>query len=364
MGLLAGIAGTAVSGVLGGLIGRNAANQEFKHQKALMALQQKYARENAETANQYARQNAMDAAILEKAGKQQAGINTAFGQNGSVASVGQGAMAGSPTAPGPIGIGSSTAALTGAISNSIPIISQALLQNEQAKKVASERQQVDIDNITRASENVARVQKYGSETAKNNAETTLTELQTQFKRDTYDSDVNIANANATIQQANADTQYNIRVAQIDDLIASAYKDIASGKLSYQEIQNKKEEIKNLRKERDKMQSEIDYNKARTENTQEQTEGYKLNNEYLNKTMQDRINQQSYETLIKKVESLPKSYRDVVMRSYQWQVMVYKLEHNQQLSEQEIKNLDELLRLDYYDPNKNAALWINFVSKMK
>ena len=364
MGILAGIAGTVASGVIGNLLGKSSANQEFKHQKALMALQQNYARENAETANQYARQNAMDAAMLEKVGKQQAGINTAFGQTGSVTSVGQGAMAGAPSAPGPIGIGSSTAALTGVISNSIPIISQALLQNEQAKKAASERKQVDIDNISRAAENVARIGKIGSEASKASAEAALTNLQTKFKQDTYEDDKSFAHSSAVIQEANADTQYYMRVAEINDKIASAYKDIASGKLSYQEIENKKEEIKNLRKEREKMTSDIKYNNARTENTEEQTKGYKLNNEYLSKTMQDRINQQSYETLIKKVESLPKSYRDVVMRSYQWQVMIFKLEHNQQLSEQEIKNLDELLKLDYYDPNKNAALWSNFVSKMK
>ena len=39
-------------------------------------------------------------------------------------------------------------------------------------------------------------------------------------------------------------------------------------------------------------------------------------------------------------------------------------YNQSLTEQETKNLDELLRLDSYDPNKNASNWINFINKMK
>ena len=300
-------AGPAVATGLSALIGGFAARQEVAHQKELMSLQQQYARENVAIANQYARQNAIDAAFLEKLGKQKAGINTAFGQNGNVTSVSQPAPAGTPSVPQPLGIGSNLAALQGSISDSITSVSKALLQNEQAKKAASERKQVDIDNITRAAENTARINKLGSSAAKDFADAALTNLQKKFKEDTYESDKSIKQSEATIADANAQTQYDMNVSSIDEKIAAAYRDIASGALSYQEIENKKEEIKNLRKEREKMTSDIKYNNARTENTEEQTKGYKLNNEYLSKTMQDRINQQSYETLIKKVESLPAYY---------------------------------------------------------
>lgn len=265
MGILsslgAAIGGTAISAGISSILGTSAGDKEYEHQKGLMALQQKYARENAATANTYARQNALDAASLEKLGKQQAGINTAFAQNGNVTSVGSGPLAGTPSAPGPIGYGSTMASLQGSFAQNISSISQALLQQEQAKKAASERTGIDIDNITRAAENAARITKYGSETAKNNAEASLTELQTRFKQDTYDSEVSIRNSEQTIADANAKTQYEMNLSSIDAKLAAASRDIASGALSYQEIENKKEEIKNLRKERDEISSRIDVNKS-------------------------------------------------------------------------------------------------------
>lgn len=224
-----------------------------------MALQQNYARENAATANSYARQNALDAASLEKLGKEQAGINTAFGQNGNVTSVGSSPIAGTPSAPGPIGYGSTMASLQGSFAQNISSISQALLQKEQAKKTASERTGIDIDNITRATENAARISKYGSETAKNNADASLTELQTQFKRDTYDSDIAIRKSEQVIADANAQTQAAMNKSSIDEKLASAYQAIESGNLSKQEVFNKKEEIKNLKKAREKMDSDIKVN---------------------------------------------------------------------------------------------------------
>lgn len=261
MGILEGIAGSAISGAVGSLIGGISANSETERQRSLMALQQKYARENAATANHYARQNAMDAPMLERLGKEKAGINTAFGQNGSVISVGQGALAGAPTPPAPLGLGSSIASLQGNLANSITSVSKALLQQEEAKKAASERQQVDIDNITRAAENVARIGKIGSEASKASAEAALTNLQTKFKQDTYDDDKSFAHSSAVIQQANADTQKDMNLATIGEKIAAAYRDIASGALSYQEIENKKEEIKNLQQEREEISSRIDVNKS-------------------------------------------------------------------------------------------------------
>ena len=256
MGVLTAIAGSAVSAGLSSLLGNHAATQEFRHQKKLMAIQQGYARENAATANQYARENAMDAPLLQKLGKQQAGYNTAFGQNGNVSSVSSPAPAPTPSAPGPLGIGSSVAALSNSISKGITSVTEALLQQEQAKKAASERKQIDIDNITRAAENIARINKFGSSAAKDFADAALTNLQKKFKEDTYESDKSIKASEATIADANAQTQHDMNIATIDEKIASASKDIASGQLSYQEIENKKEEIKNLKKERDVMDSTI------------------------------------------------------------------------------------------------------------
>lgn len=254
-------AGPVLSTGISSLLGQSAASQETERQKELMALQQQYARENASTANQYARQNAMDAAYLEKLGKQKAGINTAFGQSGSVASVSSPAPASTPSVPSPLGLGSSIAALQGSISNSITSVSQALLQHEEAKKAASERKQVDIDNITRAAENTARINKLGSSAAKDFADAALTDLTKKFKQDTYDDDKSFAHSSAVIQQANADTQYQMNIARLYSELASAYERIQSGDLSKKQIETEEQKIKNLKQEINESESRVELNKS-------------------------------------------------------------------------------------------------------
>lgn len=261
MGFLTSLIGPVVGAVIGGAFGKNSAKTDYKYQLKLMNKQQKYARENAATSNEYARQNALDAPLLQKLGKQQAGINTAFGENGSVSSVGSGAMASAPNIPSPMGIGNSVASLSNAIGNNFSAVSQAVLQQEQAKKAASERQQVDIDNLSRAAENLARIDKYGSESAKANAEASFIDLQNRFKQATWDSDVSLSNSNATIQEANADTQYDMNMARLYSELASSYERIQSGDLSKQQIETEKQKIKNLKQEIIESKSRVDLNKS-------------------------------------------------------------------------------------------------------
>lgn len=363
---------SAGAGVLGSLVG---GAMDYNYQKKLMARQNQYNKENATTAYNRQRELTQDQAYLSQLGKMKAGINTAFGTDGNVTSSANVDQASPVSIPSPLGMGQ-------LLSTSLRSFMQDSLVNAQRKNVDADTNAKNIDNATRAMENALKIKKLNQD---------IGVSMLNYARDAF---------KFAVDQKYYDTQQS---AQTDEMVASSKRAEALQKIEeinaeFARAKTQKEydiltqQFKNLQKAYDLTDAQIvtekgkprvqlsEINKnnasanqsntaaalnvANTENVEEQTKGVKLNNEYLSKTLTDRVNQQGYETLIKKVESLPKNYRDVVMRSYQWQVMCYKLEHNQQLSEQEIKNLDELLKLDYYDPHKNVDHWLNFTNRFK
>ena len=77
-----GAASSVGTGVIGAITG--SPHRQYKYQKRLMDRQNAYNVENATIAYNRSRQLTQDSALLDKLGKSQAGINTAFGQDGNV----------------------------------------------------------------------------------------------------------------------------------------------------------------------------------------------------------------------------------------------------------------------------------------
>lgn len=352
------LANGALSSLIGGKISSGIS-------KDMMDYQDRLNDQNALVAYNRQRQLMGDAALLQKQGMLKAGYNTAFGSNGSVMN------AGTPSLSN-VGLGS-------AESNKMPNSFQALLDaknvesnakvaDSNSKLLDSKKVGQDIDNDYKVANAVADLSNKAADTRDKNAKARSNELANVLLSKYGDRLKAAETGKAESDEAAAAD--NAALASINRQIAQSTRPDKEA-LAHELVENEKKKGKLLNAqvvtENGKVlvqRSEIAKNYADAENKREQTEGFKLNNEYLSKTLVDRVNQQGYDTVLKKIATLPRSYRDVVMRSHQWQVMVYKLEHNQQLSEQELKNLDELLRLDTYDPNKNAANWINFVTHMK
>lgn len=352
------LANGALSSLIGGKISSGIS-------KDMMRYQDKLNDQNALDA--YNRQRALmgDAALLQKQGMLKAGYNTAFGSNGSVMNAGSAQM--------------SNVGQSGAGSNNMPNSFQTLLDaknvesnakvaDSNSKLLDSKKVGQDIDNDYKVANAVADLSNKAADTRDKNAKARSNELANVLLSKYGDRLKAAETGKAESDEAAAAD--NAALASINRQIAQSTRPDREA-LAHELVENEKKKGRLLNAqvvtENGKVlvqRSEIAKNYADAENTREQTAGFKLNNEYLSKTLVDRVNQQGYDTILKKIATLPHSYRDVVMRSHQWQVMVYKLEHNQQLSEQELKNLDELLRLDTYDPNKNAANWINFVTHMK
>lgn len=369
-------AGVGLLSSLGGVVGSFAGGaMDYKYQKKLMARQNRYNQENAAIAYGRQRELTEDQAYLSQLGKLKAGVNTAFGTDGNVTSSANVDQASPVSVPSPLGMGQQ-------LSTSLRSFMQDSLVNAQRKNVESDTTAKNIDNATRAMENALKIKKlnqdigigmlnYAKDAFKFAVDKQYYDRQQAAQTDEMEQNAKRAEAlqqieaiNAKFAEAKTESDVNILKQQFENL--KKVYDLTDAQIVTEKGKPRVQfsEINKNNASANQSNTAAALNVANTENVEEQTKGVKLNNEYLSKTLTDRVNQQGYETLIKKVESLPKNYRDVVMRSYQWQVMCYKLEHNQQLSEQEIKNLDELLKLDYYDPHKNVDHWLNFTRRFK
>lgn len=356
---------SAGSGVLGSLVGGAI---DYNYQKKLMARQNQYNKENATTAYNRQRELTQDQAYLSQLGKMKAGINTAFGTDGNVTSSANVDQASPVSVPSPLGLGQQ-------LSTSLRSFMQDSLVNAQRKNVDADTNAKNIDNATRAIKNALEIGKqkqdigvsmlnYAKDAFKFAVDQQYYQRQQAAQTEQQEADAKRAESLKAIEEVNAMFQYSHNEAELQ----KAYQEFENLKKVYDltdaQIVTEKGKPRVQLSEINKNNASADESRSASELNKVQTAGFKLNNQYLSQTLADRVEQQGYDTLIKKVESLPHSYRDIVMRSHQWQVMCYKLEHNQSLTEQETKNLDELLKLDSYDPNKNASNWINFMNKMK
>lgn len=365
---LAPAVGAAGGSLLGGLM--DTSNQEY-----LMQKQDKINKENATIAYNRQRELTLDQALLHKRGMEQAGYNTAFGANGNVTSSANVDQASPVSVPSPQGYGQQ-------LSSAFGSFLQNSLVNAQRRNVDADTNAKNIDNATRAIKNALDIGKqkqdigvsmlnYAKDAFKFAVDQQYYQRQQAAQTEQQEADAKRAESLKAIEEVNAMFQYSKNEADLQ----KAYQEFENLKKVYDltdaQIVTEKgkprvqlSEVHKNEASANASNTQASLNLANKGYVDEQTKGVKLNNEYLGKTLTDRVNQQGYETLIKKVESLPHSYRDIIMRSHQWQVMCYKLEHNQQLSDQEIKNLDELLKLDNYDPHKNIDHWLQFTNRFK
>lgn len=340
-----------------------------------MARQDQYNKENAATA--YARQRELtaDQAYLAQLGKLKAGVNTAFGTDGNVTTSSNVDQASPVSIPSPLGVGQQ-------LSSSLRSFMQDSLVNAQRRNVDADTNAKNIDNATRAIKNALDIGKqkqdigvsmlnYAKDAFKFAVDQQYYQRQQAAQTEQQEADAKRAESLKAIEEVNAMFQYSHNDAELQ----KAYQEFENLKKVYDltdaQIVTEKgkprvqlSEVHKNEASANASNTQASLNLANKGYVDEQTKGVKLNNEYLGKTFFDRVNQQGYETLIKKVESLPHDFRDIIMRSHQWQVMCYKLEHNQMLSKQEFKNLDKLLNLDFYDPHKNVDHWLQFVTLFK
>ena len=314
MGFLDGFSsavGAAGGSLIGGLM--DTSNREY-----LMQKQDKINKENATIAYNRQRELIQDQALLHKRGMEQAGYNTAFGSNGNITSSANVNQASSVSVPSPQGYGQQ-------LSTAFGSFLQNSLVNAQRRNVDADTNAKNIDNATRAIKNALEIGKqkqdigvsmlnYAKDAFKFAVDQQYYQRQQAAQTEQQEADAKRVESLKAIEEVNAMFQYSRNEAELQ----KAYQEFENLKKVYDltdaQIVTEKGKPRVQLSEINKNNASADESRSASELNKVQTEGFKLNNQYLSQTLADRVEQQGYDTLIKKVESLPHSYRDIVMRS--------------------------------------------------
>lgn len=252
-----GLVGAGVS-LLGGVLGSSSSSpsKQYKYQKKLMNLQNAYNQQNATIAYDRSRQLTQDSALLEKIGKQQAGINTAFGQNGSVSSTSSAPQADSVSIPSGPDVSTSANALSQGLQNAVSNLLATASTNANVRKLNAEAEGTEIDNISRNYLNMKKAGLLSAQAAKTFKEAAYQSIVNKYADSRLSADANKANSDALIASADAavegafnEVRYNQEVARLDNLKKE-------GKLTQAQYNT---EVKKL----DVMRSEIQLNSAKS-----------------------------------------------------------------------------------------------------
>lgn len=204
----------AGSSALGGVVGllSNSAHLQYKYQKRLMSQQNAMNQENATIAYNRSRQLTQDAPLLEKQGKQMAGINTAFGQNGNVANAASAPQSDGVSVPPPPDVMASQNAFMNGINNAVNQLISVATTRANVRKLNAEAEGVEIDNLSR---NYLNMKKAGLLTA---------EIDKMTKETLHQS---IVNSHAASREAAADEADNARanMLSLDASVHGAMNDI-------------------------------------------------------------------------------------------------------------------------------------------
>lgn len=317
-----GAGANVASSLVGSLTG--SAHRQYKYQKKLMALQNQYNVENATTAYNRSRQLTQDSALLEKAGKQQAGINTAFAQNGNVANAASAPQADGVSVPTPPDVSASTNALSTGINNAVQNLIGVATAKANIRKLTSEAEGNEIDNITRQYLNMKKAGLMTSETRKNFEDAANRAIENKFAESRFAAEADSANSKAIIDQADSSVRAAMNKADYDLKVQEIFNKVQTGILTQRQALT---ELKQL----DVMDSEIKKNLASADLDSANTEGVRIDNEIKRDTKEDAKDMFRSNAVKAWYDSLPNDMQQVIYSSKPVQSAVRKLQRGNDLS---------------------------------
>lgn len=268
-----GLVGAGVS-LLGGLFGSSSSSpsKQYKYQKKLMNLQNAYNQQNATIAYDRSRQLTQDSALLEKIGKQQAGINTAFGQNGSVSSTSSAPQADAVSIPSGPDVSTSVNALSQGVQNAVSNLLATATTNANVRKLNAEAEGTEIDNMSRNYLNMKKAGLLSAQAAKTFKDAAYQSIVNTYADSRLSAEAGKANSDALIASADSAVRGEMNKAHYDNLIADTYARLEQGQLTEKqaltEIKKwslmRSEEQLNMAKSKDTL-SHVDVNRAQARN---------------------------------------------------------------------------------------------------
>lgn len=291
-----GLVGAGVS-LLGGLFGSSSSSpsKQYKYQKKLMNLQNAYNQQNATIAYDRSRQLTQDSALLEKIGKQQAGINTAFGQNGSVSSTSSAPQADAVSIPSGPDVSTSANALSQGMQNAVSNLLATVTTNANVRKLNAEAEGTEIDNISRNYLNMKKAGLLSAQAAKTFQDVAYQSIVNKYADSRLSAEANKANSDALIASADSAVRGQMNKAHFDNLIADTYARFEQGQLTEKqaltEIKKwslmRSEEQLNMAKSKDTL-SHVAVNRAQARNLDSLTSLNELEHYIKNSSKEDII----------------------------------------------------------------------------
>ena len=268
-----GLVGAGVS-LLGGVFGSSSSSpsKQYKYQKKLMNLQNAYNQQNATIAYDRSRQLTQDSALLEKIGKQQAGINTAFGLNGSVSSTSSAPQADAVSIPSGPDVSTSANALSQGVQNAVSNLLATATTNANVRKLNAEAEGTEIDNMSRNYLNMKKAGLLSAQAAKTFKDAAYQSIVNKYADSRLSAEADKSNSDALIASADSAVRGQMNKAHYDNLIADTYARFEQGQLTEKqaltEIKKwslmRSEEQLNLAKSKDTL-SHVGVNKANARN---------------------------------------------------------------------------------------------------
>lgn len=314
-----GAGANVASSLVGSLTG--SAHRQYKYQKRLMDRQNQYNVQNATTAYNRSRQLTQDTAMLEKLGKQQAGINTAFGQDGNVSTAASAPQANGVSVPTPPDVSASANALSTGINNAVQNLIGVATAKANIRKLSSEAEGNEIDNLTRNIRNLKEVGLKDSQIRKNFADLAYQNIVNKYADSRLSAEADSANSQAIINQADSSVRAAMNKADYDLKIQEIFNKVQSGLLTQRQAVT---ELKRL----SLMDSEINLNNAsagelntRSSLNVENARGVALDNRLKTLTFDNKLvesfesaEQSKLKTVGMKLKNLPHSVSEHFTRS--------------------------------------------------
>lgn len=345
-----GAAGNVVSGLVGAI--SSSANRQYNYQKRLMNIQNQYNVQNATTAYNRSRQLTQDSALLEKAGKQQAGINTAFGQNGNVANAASAPQADGVSVPTPPDVSASTSALSTGINNAVQNLIGVATAKANIRKLTSEAEGNEIDNLTRNYLNLKKAGLMSSEAAKNFQDAANRAIENKFAESRYAAEADSANSKAIIDQADSGVRAAMNKADYDLKVQELFNKVQTGVLTQREAMT---ELKTL----SVMDSVINLNNATANESNARAVGQNIDNYVNNKAKDDKVAIFQSQRVKAWYDAQPSDIQKVIMTSQPVRHAILKLQNGQDLTSKEFGALG--MAIGYENAGKLAGTLIDALS---
>ena len=310
----------AGSSFLGGAVGllTNSAHRQYKYQKKLMQLQNSMNQENATIAYNRSRQLTQDQAMLEKQGKLNAGINPAFGENGNVASAASASDSSGVSIPTPPDVMGSLNSFQSGINNAVNQLISAATARANVRKLTSEAEGNEIDNLTRNYRNMkqaglltAQIDKMTKETLHQSIVNKYAESRESAVSEEANARANIASMDASVRGAMNDIDYYNKVQDLQNKVAT-------GELTKRQAAVELKKLAVMDSEISKNYSSSALDRASLSVANEQAHFYR--SQWEHQDLENYIKDQSAPSLIKAAELAADEHGPQSISEWTWKVL--------------------------------------------